>query len=506
MLTAEFSKGESYVFTPQPEPTPLFGELRESEPVPWEALGRLAEVIRAIATLTQAPDSIAMQSVLIVASLAAQAHADVEVLFGSVPLSCFAVTVAQSGERKSACDHLASTAIERFDLERGRKYRHEKREFEAAKLAYQKGKRRKSHDDFDVLDDDLTDLDLDLPPEPPLYPATRISDPTIEGLIRQLEIGWPSVAVMTDEGGQFFGGHSMKKENALKTAAGFSKLWDGATLTKSRASAEPIQLSGKRVSLHLMIQPGVAQSVVGDPTMKDQGLLSRVLIAWPESKIGSRVIRKCKARLAAEAEAKSALTKFDKRITELLNADLPIHPETRTDLQPRVLALSEQAREQLEDFYNRVEEASSEGQAFEYMTGFAAKAPEMAARIAGIQTIITDEDAPEVTPVAMSNGIGMMEWYLSEMLRITDTGRPDEELCAAEELRSWICKKWHEDFIDKRTMMKNGPGHLRDGNTLSRCIQKLEEHGWLVRETGKQIIAGANSKTFWRVVRTETQT
>ncbi len=501
MLTAEFSKGESYVFTPQPEPTPLFGELRESEPVPYAALGCLAEVVRAIATLTQAPDAIAMQSVLIVASLATQGHADVDVLFGSVPLSCFALTVAQSGERKSACDSLASTAIERVDLERGRKYRLEIREFEAAKMAYQKGKKRKPNDDFDVIDDDPNSLNADLPPEPPLYPASRISDPTIEGLIRQLEIGWPSVAVMTDEGGQFFGGHSMKKENALKTAAGFSKLWDGATLTKSRASAEPVQLSGKRVSLHLMIQPGVAQNVVGDPTMKDQGLLSRVLIAWPESKIGTRVIRKSTARSAEEAEAKSVLKKFDARIAELLNAELPIHPDTRADLQPRVLPLSARARELLENFYNRVEEASIAGKAFEYMTGFAAKAPAMAARIAGIQTIFADEDAPEVTPEAISNGIGMMEWYLSETLRITDTGRPNEELCQAEELRSWICQKWHEEFIDKRTMMKNGPGHLRDGNTLARCIQKLEEHGWLVRQTGKQIIGGANSRTYWRVVR-----
>lgn len=505
MLTVEFSKGESYVFTPQSEPTPLFGELRECEPVPWDFLGPCQKVVWAISTLTQAPDAIAMQSILIAVSLATQAHADVEFLFGSVPISCFALTVAQSGERKSACDHLASTAIERFDLERGRKYRLEVREFEAAKMAYQKGKRRKSNDDFDVIDDDLNNLNADLPPEPPLYPASRISDPTIEGLIRQLEFGWPSVAVMTDEGGQFFGGHSMKKENALKTAAGFSKLWDGATLTKSRASAEPVQLSGKRVSLHLMIQPGVAQSVVGDPTMKDQGLLSRVLIAWPESKIGTRIIRRSKARSEEEVEAKSILARFDERITELLNADLPIHPETRADLQPRVLPLAEQARGLLENFYNRVEAASSEGQAFEYMTGFAAKAPEMAARIAGIQTIFADEDAHEVTPEAMSNGIGMMDWYLSEMLRITDTGRPNEELCQAKELLSWICKKWQEDFIDKRTLMKNGPGHLRDGNTLSRCIQKLEEHGWLVRETGRQVIGGSVSKTFWRVIRTGAQ-
>jgi hypothetical protein len=38
----------------------------------------------------------------------------------------------------------------------------------------------------------------------------------------------------------------------------------------------------------------------------------------------------------------------------------------------------------------------------------------------------------------MSNGIAMMDWYLSEMLRVTDTGRPNEELSAAEELRKWV--------------------------------------------------------------------
>jgi hypothetical protein len=429
-----------------------------------------------------------MQSALIVASVATQAHADVESLFGSVPLSCFALTVAQSGERKSACDHLASTAIERVDLERGRAYRREIRAFEAARMAYQQGKRRKSKSDFDVIDDEGADPDSDLPPEPPLYPATLINDPTLEGLTRQLEIGVPSVAVMTDEGGQFFGGHSMKKENSLKTAAGFSKLWDGGTITKSRASAEPIQLSGKRVSLNLMIQPGIAQSVVGDPVMKDQGLLSRLLVAWPESRIGSRAIRRGEARAAAEAEAKSSLAKFDERIFELLTADLPIHPNTRADLQPRILKLSEQAREQLEEFYNRVEEASGEGQIYEYMRGFAAKAPEMAARIAGIQTIFEDEGAPRVSAAAMSDGIGMMEWYLSEMLRITDTGRPNEELRSAEELRVWIVKKWREDFIDKRTMTRNGPGHLRDGETLSRSIKILEDHGWPVRGHGTQVV------------------
>jgi hypothetical protein len=80
----------------------------------------LAETVRAIATLTQAPDAIAMQSVLAVASTATQGLADGEALHGSVPISLFLITVAQSGERKSACDGLATAAIWEVDQERER--------------------------------------------------------------------------------------------------------------------------------------------------------------------------------------------------------------------------------------------------------------------------------------------------------------------------------------------------------------------------------------------------
>ncbi|WP_428515457.1 YfjI family protein [Roseovarius sp.] len=505
MLTSKSSKWERHVQSQQIDPTPLFGELREAEPIPRHALGPLSNAVHAIAMLTQAPEAIAMQSVLTVASVAAQGHCDVETLHGTAPMSCFFLTVAQSGERKSACDSLATAAIDAFDKECVRAYQLEKREFEVEKLDFQKRRRPSSSNDFDVIDKDLDSDEKYLPPEPPLFPAIRISDPTIEGLFRQLENGRPSVGVMTDEGGQFFGGHSMKRENALKTAAGFSKLWDGAPLSRSRASAEPVWLSGKRVSLHLMIQPGVAQQVIGDPTMKDQGLLSRVLVAWPSSKIGSRIIRKGIADNELSDLAKLYLEKFNARVSELLIQDLPVHDGTRAELNPRCLALSEDARSQLEAFYNRVEVASGRGGAFEYMSGFAAKAPEMAARIAGILTFFADEEAHEISSEEIENGIAILEWYLSEMLRIEDTGRPDQALCDAEAIRIWLRDNWTEDYINKRMLMKYGPGHLRDGNTISACIQKLEESGWLIRGKGQQSIDGKGSRTFWRIVCEERQ-
>lgn len=502
MLATKSSKWESYAQKEQMAPTPLFGELRDAEPIPRQSLGPLEGAVQAISILTQAPDAIAMQSVLTVASAAVQAHVNVETLQGFVPTSCFFLTVAQSGERKSACDSLATSAIDQFDQERVRIYQREKREYEVEKSDFQR-RRRSSSNDFEVIETDIDGIDVELPPEPPLFPSIRISDPTIEGLFRQLENGHPSVAVMTDEGGQFFGGHSMKRENALKTAAGFSKLWDGAPLSRTRASAEPVWLSGKRVSLHLMIQPGVAQGVVGDPTMKDQGLLSRVLIAWPSSKIGSRVIRNGVAQNEMRELAKLYLEKFQQRVSELLKLELPLHSGTRSELNPRHLELSCEARVLLEEFYNRVEVACGSGGAFEFMSGFAAKAPEVAARIAGIQSIFADEDACDVSVEMMKNGISMMEWYLAEMLRITDSGRPDQELCDAEIIRRWLEDSWDEEFIDKRTLIKRGPGPLRDGNTISQCLQRLEAHGWLIRGNGKEVIDGTNSKTYWRVFRSE---
>jgi hypothetical protein len=78
---------------------------------------------------------------------------------------------------------------------------------------------------------------------------------------------------MTDEGGQIFKGH-MKRETHSKQPRVFQAL--GWSISKSRASPEPNALYGKRVSLHLMIQPGVVQSVVGDPMMKGPRL-------YPES-------------------------------------------------------------------------------------------------------------------------------------------------------------------------------------------------------------------------------
>ena len=276
---------------PPPEPMPLLRPRGTAQAIPREALGPLLPAVEAIETITQAPPALAMQSVLACASLATQALADVETLGGPAPIGLFQLSIAESGERKSACDRLATKAVRDFEREQvgnfpilQAQYQDRSALHEASRAAIIKQADGSIERAMGALDD------LGPPPQPPLAPHMLFSDPTIEGVMRHFEDGQPSVAVFSDEGGQMFGGHAMNSDNRLKTGAAFSKLWDGASVNRARASASATTYYGRRVSFHVMLQPRIAEVVLADPVLRDQGLLSRTLIVMPDSRIGFRTI------------------------------------------------------------------------------------------------------------------------------------------------------------------------------------------------------------------------
>src|SRR5262249_24338087 len=115
-----------------PEPQPLFRPLRPAEPYPVEALGGLlAQAAEAIHELTQAPRAICAQSVLGVASLCALPLADVGLPTGEVkPCSLFLMTVAESAERKSACDVWALPGVRDREAELRQSYEVDRRSWQ----------------------------------------------------------------------------------------------------------------------------------------------------------------------------------------------------------------------------------------------------------------------------------------------------------------------------------------------------------------------------------------
>lgn len=338
-------------------------------------------------------------------------------------------------------------------------------------------------------------------PVPPIAPTRVLSDVTYEGILQYFEEGHPSIGVLMDEGGAFFGGHGMSRENRLKTAASFSKLWDGAPLNRTRAGSPQRTYRGRRTCCHFMVQPDVGDQILSDPMLRDQGLVSRLLMAWPESTIGSRIISRQVLQSDAMAEADSILAEHHSRLGALLGIAVETAEEDSRVLKPRVLRLTPEAHDLLLEFANTVERAQGEEGVLRNITGFASKAAEQAVRLAGNLTIYADPHVTDISYSAMLGGVKLMDWYLYEANRLLDAGEVSVHLKQAQLLLDWLQDRSEFTFIDVRTIVQRGPGSIRDTQTVRALCKTLQEEGWLAPCPEPVLINGTRVKSAWHVVR-----
>ncbi|NNE80000.1 MAG: DUF3987 domain-containing protein [Silicimonas sp.] len=442
--------------------------------------------------MTQAPDVIAMNSVLCTLSIATQGHADVQTLGGEAPLSLLLLTIAKSGERKTSCDKLASRPLEKYQRKQLATYDQQLR-LQHSRKSPGCGAVFEEEDDEDAKNaDDIADQE-------PINPTILFSDTTFEALIEQLAKGTPSIGVKNDDGGQFLGGYSMKAGQRLGTAAGISKLWDGTTLDRHRVGSGSSVLQGKRVSLHLIVQPQVANDVLADPRLIDQGLLSRVLVAWPESSIGYRTIDDPELQKSSTENAKEKLREFEAFVERLMNRPLPTVPHDRRILSPKALAIPPEQMIVLTKFYNRVEIELRPGGDFEYIGDFVSKISEQACRIAGILTIFENPGADHVSLDAMENGIELAEWYLMELHRLRECGVVSPDVRDAEVLRQWLVSNRSGQVVTARDIARHGPRPTFDAVRVRELMEILVAHDCVELQAPNTLVGGARTKWSWKV-------
>ena len=124
-----------------PEPQPLTVKV-EPEPYPLDALpDTIRAAVEEVQAFVQAPVAMVASSALAALSLAIQAHADVqraEKLNG--PASLDLLTIAPSGERKSTCDGIFTTAIRDYETQQAEAAKPDIKNYEAAKGAWESRK------------------------------------------------------------------------------------------------------------------------------------------------------------------------------------------------------------------------------------------------------------------------------------------------------------------------------------------------------------------------------
>lgn len=454
-------------------PEPLRRKMPAAVPYPVEALGGiLGDAARALNKTVQAPIALCGQSVLGAATLAVQPHADIMIDGRRFPTSLLLMTVAESGERKSATDNIALSSARKIERARILEYRAKLKQYEFEKQAHEAATSKAKKNKTELVDITEAMRECGPPPESPPSPIRLATDPTIEGLQKLFLSGALSLGLFTDEAAAFFGSWSMSAENKQRTIAQISKLWDDGTSDRIRSGEGAHKIFGVRLAAHWMMQPVIAEKVLGDPEMQGQGLLARCLLAAPDTTAGTR------KHNGKNPWDEPAIIKYAERMNELTVLEPAVRDDHPGELDPRVLKVG-RAAGQWRTFYDWIEERMAPNKPFAQIRPYASKAADISLRIAGVLTIVEKPDATELSVRAMDGAIKIMTWHLAEAMRLVVGAAIPEKVKRAEAVQRWCWQRGTLE-IDSRTILQYGPNSVRDKDALMEAMGVLVSHGWCV--------------------------
>jgi 5S rRNA maturation endonuclease (ribonuclease M5) len=476
------------------ETIPLRRKTPPTSEFPVDALGpTIGDAAKKLHEIVQSPLGLCCQSMLASVTLIVQSRADISIDGRIHPISNFYLTIAKSGERKSATDDIALRPIslqqdklikEHIELQEDYRVKHAtwKREFEIINRV--KSSQEERAKAFSMLGPE---------PESPIHPLLKISEPTLEGLVKYMKSGQPSIGMFTDEGGQFIGGYSMNNDNRLKTISGFSRLWDGKPIDVCRSGDGWFIINGRRFSMHLLMQPEVSDLLFGSSIVEDQGFLSRCLVSYPPSTIGDRLYNQ--KNLLETEELKS----FFDQSSAILNDPPRMKEGKRNELDPSLVILSPEGKLKFIKFHDLIEVQMKTGEPLQSITGFASKVPEHASRIAGILSSFYNPTDESLGDEWMKNGIIIAEHYIEERLRQKSSAQVSPQIIKAELLYEWM--QTQPDPIYPTKIYQFGPHAIRDKATAEQLCKILLEHQLIRIIPGGARIDGSHRKIVYQVYR-----
>jgi len=392
---------------------------------------RARNLIDTMTETVQAPVALTAAPVLAAMGLLVQSLANVRLPnVGARPTSLFCLSIAHSGERKSAVDGIALDAITQ----------HQKR---CAATG--------------------------IPADPNV-----IQDLTIPGIDQVLENGVSSISVFNDDASAITHGRSVQDESKMDFLSAMSRLWDGAAKKVVRKTDGEKFIYGRRLSSHLMLQPVFASGILADPFWFEQGTLARFLVTWPDTTMGTRLFRRWNQK------NQRCFDEYQSMMRSLLEVNFPHAEGEQAALDPPTLGLTRPAEEEWIKFHNDVEKRIRPGCSYASVYPAANKAAEQAGRIAAVMSVIKNGNRSVIGKNEIERGIIVSQYYLDQMVNLKATAEERKKAAPENRLIDWI-KSRCAPTVSKSEMLQRGPYGLRRKQDLNPVLGNLVEDGYLER-------------------------
>lgn len=462
-----------------PEPQPLTAKVKP-EPYPVDALpDTIRKAVEEVVGFVKAPLPMVASSALAALSLATQAHIDskrAERLHG--PVGLFILTIADSGERKSTCDGFFTKAIREYEQKQKemakpvlQQYQVNLKSWEAKQSGVKDKIRNLAREEksTQAIDANLETLEKQKPKHPRI-PRLLYADATPEALAHGLAEQWPSAGIFSSEAGTVFGSHSMTKDSIMRNLSLLNQLWDGVDVRFDRREKDKsFMVCGARLTVGLQVQEPTLREFFkkSGELARGTGFLARFLIAWPESTQGYRTFTEA-------PENWPELEAFNKRLSEILNRDVPINDEG--SLTPIMLSLTPEAKEDWVRYHDTIEAMLTSGGELYDVRDVASKSADNAARLAALFHWFVEDTSDAVSLEAFESASRIAAWHLNEARRFFGELALPAEMVDALRVDRWLidyCKREQMQSIKKNDLRQCGP--VRNCARLDAAIKELSE-------------------------------
>lgn len=150
---------------------------------------------------------------------------------------------------------------------------------------------------------------------------------------------------------------------------------------------------------------------------------------------------------------------------------------TATNSSPRAYALT--AACAVDSLYNAIEIEQADSKGWPKPRAFASKAAERAARIAGVITLFNDPHAHEIDEPAMFGAMELVNFYLSEHLRLMGTGKQAQTDKRLRALWDWL--QTQDAIVTTRHIAQKAPRAVRNLQTkgMAALLDSWHQRGYI---------------------------
>jgi len=326
--------------------------------------------------------------------------------------------------------------------------------------------------------------------KPIVLPRYVEDDTTSEKLETRLHEQGGRIAVLSAEPGVF---DVMKGRysNGAANIEVYLKGHKGDRLVVSRMSRPDIIVDNPRLTMGLMLQPGVLNGLTRDRNFRDKGMTARFLYSLPPSKVGYQAHAPTPMRL-------SVVGKYVTNIKALMAMTTPTNSYGSS--QPHRIVFTEEAWQLHGKLHDVIQVNMRPDGALRHMADWGAKLLGNVVAIAGLlhvadcMSVVGDIEAP-----TLSRAWEIGKYFIKHSVAAFSAMGQDDGVEAAEIVRGWVVRNGATNFTKRdafRSLEKTAI--FKQASSLDAPLALLEAHGY-IRQVAQTTRGPGRPSEQWEV-------